>query len=76
MAHQSFGLSYALGAFLAGLMLAARFRHQIEVEIRPFRDILLGLFFITISMLADVHLAMLGMDIIACRCFQPSAKHC
>ena len=49
------GLSFALGAFLAGLMLAeTEFRHQIEVEIRPFRDILLGLFFITIGMLADV----------------------
>lgn len=50
-----FGLSYALGAFLAGLMLAeTEFRHQIEVEIRPFRDILLGLFFITVGMLTDV----------------------
>ncbi len=49
------GLSYALGAFLAGLMLAeTEFRHQIEVEIRPFRDILLGLFFITIGMLVDI----------------------
>jgi CPA2 family monovalent cation:H+ antiporter-2 len=49
-----FGLSYALGAFLAGLMLAeTEFRHQIEVEIRPFRDILLGLFFITVGMLAN-----------------------
>lgn len=51
-----FGLSFALGAFLAGLMLAeTEFRHQIELEIRPFRDILLGLFFITIGMLADIH---------------------
>ncbi|MCD6038670.1 MAG: kefC 1 [Gammaproteobacteria bacterium] len=50
-----FGLSYAFGAFLAGLMLAeTEFRHQIEVEIRPFRDILLGLFFMSIGMLADV----------------------
>lgn len=50
-----FGLSFALGAFLAGIMLAeTEFRHQIEVEIRPFRDILLGLFFITIGMLADI----------------------
>lgn len=50
-----FGLSFALGAFLAGIMLSeTEFRHQIEVEIRPFRDILLGLFFITIGMLADV----------------------
>lgn len=49
------GLSYALGAFLAGLMLAeTEFRHQIEVEIRPFRDILLGLFFMSVGMLADV----------------------
>jgi len=50
-----FGLSAALGAFLAGMMLAeTEFRHQIEVEIRPFRDILLGLFFITIGMLTDI----------------------
>lgn len=50
------GLSYALGAFLAGIMLAeTEFRHQIEVEIRPFRDILLGLFFISIGMLTDFH---------------------
>ncbi len=49
------GLSFALGAFLAGIMLAeTEFRHQIEIEIRPFRDILLGLFFITIGMLTDV----------------------
>lgn len=49
------GLSFALGAFLAGIMLAeTEFRHQIEVEIRPFRDLLLGLFFITIGMLADI----------------------
>ncbi len=51
----SLGLSFALGAFLAGMMLAeTEFRHQIAVEIRPFRDILLGLFFITIGMLTDV----------------------
>ena len=49
------GLSYALGAFLAGMMLGeTEFRHQIEVEIRPFRDVLLGLFFITIGMLVNV----------------------
>lgn len=49
-----FGLSFALGSFLAGMMLSeTEFRHQIEVEIRPFRDILLGLFFITIGMLTN-----------------------
>lgn len=50
------GLSYSLGAFLGGVMLAeTTYRHQIEVEIRPFRDVLLALFFITIGMLADLH---------------------
>jgi monovalent cation:H+ antiporter-2, CPA2 family len=45
------GLSLALGAFLAGMMLAeTEFRHQIESDIRPFRDVLLGLFFITVGM--------------------------
>lgn len=49
------GLSYALGAFVAGMMLSeTEFRHQIEVEIRPFRDILLGLFFISIGMLTNI----------------------
>lgn len=44
------GLSFILGAFLAGMMLAeTRFRHQIEAEVRPFRDVLLGLFFVSIG---------------------------
>ncbi|VAW70737.1 Inner membrane protein, KefB/KefC family [hydrothermal vent metagenome] len=50
------GLSMALGAFLAGMMLSeTEFKHQIENDIRPFRDILLGLFFITIGMLLDLN---------------------
>ena len=50
-------LSMALGAFLAGMMLSeTEFRHQIEADIRPFRDILLGLFFITIGMLLNIRL--------------------
>jgi len=54
---ESVGLSLALGAFLAGVMLAeTEFRHQIEAVIRPFRDVLLGIFFITIGMLLDVGL--------------------
>ncbi len=53
-ATQSVGLSMALGAFLAGMLLAeTEYRHQIEVVIRPFRDILLGLFFISVGMLLD-----------------------
>jgi K+:H+ antiporter len=51
------GLSFALGAFLAGMVLGeTEFRHQIEADIRPFRDVLLGLFFITIAMMFDVHI--------------------
>jgi CPA2 family monovalent cation:H+ antiporter-2 len=50
-------LSPGLGAFLAGMMLAeTEYRHQIESVIRPFRDILLGLFFISVGMLLDVRL--------------------
>ena len=49
------GLSFALGAFLAGVMLSeTEFRHQVESEIRPFRDLLLGLFFITIGMMLNM----------------------
>lgn len=52
------GMSMALGAFLAGMVLGeSRFRHQIESDIRPFRDLLLGLFFISIGLMMD--LAML-----------------
>ncbi|WP_105168876.1 cation:proton antiporter domain-containing protein [Pseudoalteromonas sp. T1lg23B] len=50
-----FGLSMALGAFLAGMMLGeSQYRHQLEAEIRPFRDILMGLFFVTIGMQLNV----------------------
>jgi CPA2 family monovalent cation:H+ antiporter-2 len=49
------GLSMALGAFLAGLMLAGtEYRHQIEADIRPARGLLLGLFFMSIGMLLDL----------------------
>jgi CPA2 family monovalent cation:H+ antiporter-2 len=48
------GLSMAFGAFLAGMVLGeTEFRHQVESAIRPFRDVLLGLFFIGIGMLFD-----------------------
>ena len=50
-----FGLSMALGAFLAGMMLSeSQFKHQLEADIRPFRDILMGLFFISVGMTLDV----------------------
>src|ERR1700738_3127867 len=51
------GLSFALGAFLSGMMLAeTEYRHQIDSVIRPFRDILLGVFFISVGMLLDMRL--------------------
>ncbi|MDQ2042848.1 monovalent cation:proton antiporter-2 (CPA2) family protein [Pseudoalteromonas sp. 20-92] len=50
-----FGLSMALGAFLAGMMLGeSHYRHQLEADIRPFRDILMGLFFVTVGMQLDL----------------------
>jgi CPA2 family monovalent cation:H+ antiporter-2 len=54
---QLVGLSMALGAFLAGMMLAeTEYRHQVEAAVRPFRELLLGLFFISVGMLLDVRL--------------------
>jgi monovalent cation:H+ antiporter-2, CPA2 family len=45
------GLSLALGAFVAGMLIAeTEYKHQVETDIRPFHDVLLGLFFITIGM--------------------------
>jgi CPA2 family monovalent cation:H+ antiporter-2 len=52
---QALGLSMALGAFLAGMLLAeTEYRHQIDAVIRPFRELLLGLFFITVGMLLNL----------------------
>ena len=49
------GLSYALGAFIAGMLISeTKFRYQVESDIASFRDILMGLFFITIGMLLDI----------------------
>lgn len=48
------GLSLALGAFVAGMLIAeTEYKHQVELDIRPFHDVLLGLFFITIGMRLD-----------------------
>jgi monovalent cation:proton antiporter-2 (CPA2) family protein len=59
VASEAAGLSAALGAFLAGLLLAeTEFRHQIETDLEPFKDLLLGLFFVTVGMQIDVALFM------------------
>ena len=51
------GLSLALGAFIAGMLISeTEYKHQVELDIRPFHDVLLGLFFITIGMMLDWHI--------------------
>src|SRR5882757_8139345 len=61
-----YGLSMALGAFLSGMMLAeTEYRYQIEAAIRPFRDILLGMFFISVGMLLDVRLLIAGIGLVS-----------
>ena len=51
------GLSLALGAFLAGMLISeTEYRYQVEEDIKPFRDVLLGLFFVTVGMFLDVQL--------------------
>lgn len=53
------GLSMALGGFLAGMMLGeSRYRYQLEADIRPFRDVLLGLFFVSVGMQLDLSALM------------------
>ena len=52
---ESLGLSTALGAFIAGVMLAdSPYRHELEADVDPFRSILLGLFFLSVGMLLDL----------------------
>ena len=69
------GLSLALGAFIAGLLLGeSEYRHQIEVDLEPFKGLLLGIFFVTIGMSVDlktvwahlhwIALALVGMIVI------------
>jgi CPA2 family monovalent cation:H+ antiporter-2 len=64
-ATHAVGLSLALGAFLAGMMLAeTEFRHQVEATIRSYREVLLGLFFITVGMLLDVRLLFRDLAVV------------
>src|SRR5512138_3843734 len=54
---RQFGLSTALGAFVAGVVLAeSPYRHELESDVEPFRSILLGLFFLSVGMLLDLRL--------------------
>lgn len=55
IAHH-FGLSYSLGAFLAGMIISeTHYKHQVEADLTPFRDLLLGVFFISVGLQVDLH---------------------
>jgi len=55
------GLSLALGAFVAGMLISeTEYRYQVEDDIKPFRDVLLGLFFVTIGMMLDLRSIVAG----------------
>jgi CPA2 family monovalent cation:H+ antiporter-2 len=59
------GLSLALGAFVAGILIAeTEFKHQVETDIRPFHDVLLGLFFITIGMKLNAGAVMANASLV------------
>jgi monovalent cation:proton antiporter-2 (CPA2) family protein len=62
-ATEEAGLSTALGAFVAGLMVAdSEYRHQISADIAPFRGLLLGMFFLTVGMAIDLNIALANLD--------------
>jgi len=60
------GLSLALGAFVAGVLISeTQYRHQVEEDIKPFREVLLGLFFITVGMQLDLRLVAAHPGLVA-----------
>jgi glutathione-regulated potassium-efflux system protein KefB len=66
LAMQLSGLSMAMGAFLAGVMLSeSTFRHQLEADIEPFRGILLGLFFMAVGMSLDLSVVARNWHLVA-----------
>lgn len=66
LAMQRAGLSMAMGAFLAGVLLSeSTFRHQLEADVEPFRGILLGLFFVGVGMALDFHVIAQNAGLIA-----------
>jgi len=70
----SFGLSLALGAFLAGMLIAeTEYRYQVEDDIKPFRDVLLGLFFVTVGMVLDTKVVLAHLPLVALLLLLPVA---
>jgi monovalent cation:H+ antiporter-2, CPA2 family len=64
------GLSMALGAFIGGMLISETvYRHQVEADIRPFRDLLLGLFFVSVGMLLDVGYVVANLGLLALAVF-------
>ena len=54
LAH-TFGFTYSLGAFLGGILIAeTQYKHQVEADLVPFRDLLLAVFFVTVGMQIDI----------------------
>ena len=63
---QQAGISMALGAFLAGVLLAdSEYRHELESHLEPFKGLLLGLFFISVGMSANLHLLIVSPWLVA-----------
>src|SRR5690606_20015819 len=63
---QAGGLSMAMGAFLAGVLLSeSSFRHQLEADVEPFRGLLLGLFFLGVGMALDLRIIAANWAVIA-----------
>jgi CPA2 family monovalent cation:H+ antiporter-2 len=66
------GLSLPLGAFIAGMLVSeTEYKHQVETDIRPFHDVLLGLFFITIGMLLDWRIVLQQWPLVLALCIVP-----
>ena len=62
---EAVGLSMALGAFVAGMLISeTEFRHEVEEDIKPFRDVLLGLFFVTVGMMLDMSLVFANLQVV------------
>src|SRR3546814_15164725 len=66
LAMQTAGLSMAMGAFLAGVLLSeSSFRHQLEADVEPFRGVLLGLFFLGVGMALDLDIVAANLCLIS-----------
>jgi CPA2 family monovalent cation:H+ antiporter-2 len=64
------GLSLALGAFVGGMLISETvYRHHVESNVRPFRDILLGLFFVTVGMMLDLSFVFANLHKLALAVF-------